>query len=78
MGLSDDNLIRCEKKVRVVGGFKLVCKKGWVLIKLSLEKRRTNEALYICNGIKRLYLDKESCISLNILSPRILSGNDYN
>ena len=82
MGLSENNLIRCDKTVRAVGGFKLVCK-GWVPIKFSIENKSTNEALYICNGIDRLYLSKEACISLSILSqdypmPMINSIQDKN
>ena len=45
MGLSADNIIKCDKTFRAVGGFKLVCK-GWVPITFLIENKSTNEALY--------------------------------
>ena len=69
MGLNDNNLIRCNKTATAVGGFKLVCN-GWVPVKFAIGDKTTKEALYICNdsGIDRLYLSKEACVNLNILS----------
>ena len=67
MGLNNENLIKCDKTVKAVGGFKLVCK-GWVPVKVSIDNMTTKEALYICEGINKLYLSKEACINLNILS----------
>ena len=66
------NLIPCNKQVTAVGGSKLQCS-GWLPITFQLNEHRTNQPLFICDKIDRLYFSKQGCIDLKILLPTFSS-----
>ena len=68
LGLSPHNLTLCAKKVMAVGGSILTCL-GWIKAKISVGKHTTQQTLYICNNIDRIYLSRRGCTELNILPP---------
>ena len=68
MGFSTDNLIPSQKVVRTVGNFTLVCR-GWLPMRFIVEGKETQQALYICDKVDRIYFSKGACIDVGILSP---------
>ena len=66
MGLSTNNLIQSRKVVRAVGGFTLMCQ-GWLPVEFNAQCKTTEQTLYICKKIQRLYFSKAVCINIGIL-----------
>jgi hypothetical protein len=54
--------------VKAVGGSKLTCL-GWLPITFKVGPNTTNQPVYICDNIERIYFSKIACIDVNILSP---------
>ena len=68
LDIHNNNLVPCNKQVTAVGRSKLQCS-GWLPITFQLNEHRTNQPLFICDKIDRLYFSKQSCIDLKILPP---------
>ena len=66
LGIHSDNLIPCRKKVTAVGGSILVCY-GWLPIKFQIGNHITNQPLYICEKVDRIYFSRQGCIETTII-----------
>ena len=62
-----ENLIPSNKLVSAVWGSKLLCH-GWVPTTFCINNQQTNQPLFICDKVNRIYFSKKGCIAVNILS----------
>ena len=67
MNIKLSELLPCRKQVRAVGGSKLICN-GWLPIKFEIKGRVTNQPVYICDQVDRIYFGKKGCLDVNIIS----------
>ena len=66
LGLATNHLIPCRKQVTAVGGYKLICH-GWLSVQFQIGNTTTNQPLYICDKVDRLYFSRCGCTDVNIL-----------
>ena len=69
LGVSLSELIPTNKKITVVGGSTLPCL-GWIPAVFTVDNASTEQPLYICYKVDRIFFSKEACISTFIL-PRL-------
>ena len=67
MGLNENNLIKCNKIVRAVGGFVMNCL-GWIPMEFRVANSSSKQALYICDKVNRIYFSRPGCVEVGILS----------
>ena len=68
LGHTVQELIPSNKQIRVVGGRTLPCL-GWIMADFTIDGQfHTRQALYIAEGVQRLFFSKAACIATNILS----------
>ena len=66
MGLKQRDLLPCRKRVSAVGGSVLTCQ-GWLPVKFNVEGNITEQPLYICDRVDRLYFSRAGCTATKIL-----------
>ena len=66
MGIDARSLIPCSKQVRAVGGSVLTCQ-GWLPTRFSIGSNTTQQPLYICDKVDRIYFGRSGCIDAKIL-----------
>ena len=66
IGISLKDLTMCNKKVMAVGGTILTCK-GWILVQFKIGSRQTQQKLFICDHVDRIYFSREGCLDVGIL-----------
>ena len=71
LGINYNNLIPCSKQVTAVGGSILQFSR-WLPITFQLNRHQTNQPLFICDKIDRLYFSKQRCVDPNILPSTFL------
>ena len=67
MGITTAQLHPCKKIVKAVGGSTLTCN-GWIHVLFEVDGHKTMQPVYFCDRIDRVYLSKQGCIEMNILS----------
>ena len=68
LGIKENELIPCERQVKVVGGGTIPCI-GWVPAVFTVEGLTTKQFLYVSHGIDRIFFSKRPCIDVGILHP---------
>ena len=68
LNITEKDLTPCSKKVMAVGGSILTCK-GWISLDFKVGNSTTNQPLYICDNVDRIYFSREACTDVNILPP---------
>ena len=66
LGLKYSDLTPSKKKVVAVGGTTMTCK-GSIKVNFKVEDYSTDQILYICDRVDRIYLSRDGCLQLNIL-----------
>ena len=66
LGIDPRKLIPCRKKVTAVGGSTLTCR-GWLPMRFSIRGHTTQQPLYVCDKIDRIYFSRQGCTETNIL-----------
>ena len=66
LNLKNSDLLGTNKNVKVVGG-KLIRCYGVCKVRFSVGKQVTEQDLFFCEEVKRLYFSKQSCIAVKIL-----------
>ena len=66
LNISVDELKACTKRIVAVGGTPLKCK-GWLPVKFEVDNITTEQPLYICEQVDRIYFSKQGCIDTNII-----------
>ena len=66
LGITSKDLTHCNKRVMAVGGTVLTCK-GWIMVNFQVGERRTQQKLFICDNIDRIYFSREACTDVRIL-----------
>ena len=61
-------LIPTNKKISVVGGATLPCL-GWLPVVFTVNNVSTEQRLYICDKIDRIFFSKNACMATYILPP---------
>lgn len=67
MNLNSDNLVKCHKVVKAVGGSKLISH-GYLPVDITVGDRTTKQGLYISDNVERIYFSKDACVVVGILS----------
>ena len=65
------------KKVMDLGGSILTCK-GWISLDFHVGNSTTNQPLYICDNVDRIYFSRDACTDVNILHPSFPYPINYN
>lgn len=58
----------CHRRVTAVGGSTLICK-GWLPVKFKIGNHVTEQPVYICFKVDRIYFSRDGCLALGILPP---------
>ena len=66
LGFDHDSLIPSKKQVKAVGGSMLSCM-GWIPARFQIEGHVTEQPLYICKAVDRLYFSRKGCVEVSIL-----------
>jgi len=76
LNISLTDLNHCNKRVRAVGGSILTCI-GWTPMRFTIGHHNTDQPLYICEKIDRIYFSRKGCIAVKILPPSFPYLMDY-
>ena len=68
LNITTNDLIPCKKKVMAVGGSTLTCR-GWLPVKFKIGSKTTQQPLYFCDRVDRIYFSREGCTAVDILPP---------
>ena len=68
LNISPQELIPCNKKIAVVGGGTLPCR-GYINVEFVVNNVATQQRLYICDKVDRIFFSKAACIATFILPP---------
>lgn len=66
LGISVEDLNPCNKKVMAVGGTILTCK-GWIMSHFLVGEQSTQQKLYVCDNVDRIYFSRDACTDVGIL-----------
>jgi len=66
LNVSIQKLTPCTERIEAVGGFAIPCK-GWLPVEINIEGHTSQQRLYICNNVDRIYLSKQGCMDVCIL-----------
>ena len=66
LGITTDDLTHCNKKVMAVGGNILTCK-GWILVNFQVGNKQTQQKLFVCDNVDRIYFSRDACTEVGIL-----------
>ena len=68
LGLKPSDLTPSTKRVVAVGGTTMTCK-GSIKVNFKIDNNSTDQTLFICDKVDRIYLSRDGCHQLNILPP---------
>ena len=66
--INEKDLIPCSRKVMAVGGSVLTCK-GYINACFTVGHKNSQQPLYICEKVDRIYFSRQACLDVDILHP---------